>query len=86
MALSILLNNKNALEKGRHDIQHNDTQHKRLIQDTQHNDIQHYDTQYKGLINDRSITTHTIRKDCFQNKSKFITEDHFTKYMNITIR
>jgi hypothetical protein len=20
-----------------------------------------------------------IRKDCFQNKSKFITEDHFTK-------
>ncbi len=26
-----------------------------------------------------------IRKDCFQNKSKFITEDHFTKHMNITI-
>ncbi len=24
------------------------------------------------------------RKDCFQNKSKFITEDHFTKHMNIT--
>ncbi len=27
-----------------------------------------------------------IRKDCFQNKSKFITEDHFTKHMNITIK
>ncbi len=26
-----------------------------------------------------------IRKDCFQNKSKFITEDHFLKHMNITI-
>ncbi len=26
-----------------------------------------------------------MRKDCFQNKSKFITEDHFTKHMNITI-
>jgi hypothetical protein len=22
-----------------------------------------------------------IRKDCFQNKSKFITEDHFTKHI-----
>jgi hypothetical protein len=28
----------------------------------------------------------SIRKDCFQNKSKFITEDPFTKHMNITIR
>jgi hypothetical protein len=28
----------------------------------------------------------TIQKDCFQNKSKFITEDHFTKHMNIIIR
>ncbi len=27
-----------------------------------------------------------IRMDCFQNKSKFVTEDHFTKHMNITIR
>jgi hypothetical protein len=27
-----------------------------------------------------------IRNECFQNKSKFITEDHFTKRMNITIR
>jgi hypothetical protein len=27
-----------------------------------------------------------IRKDCFQNKSKFTTEDHFTKHINITIR
>ncbi len=26
------------------------------------------------------------RKDCFQNKSKFITEDHFIKHMNVTIR
>jgi hypothetical protein len=26
------------------------------------------------------------RKDCYQNKSKFITEDHFTKHMKITIR
>ncbi len=26
-----------------------------------------------------------IRKDCWQNKSKFISEDHFTKHMNITI-
>ncbi len=26
------------------------------------------------------------RKDCFQSKSKFITEDHFTKHVNITIR
>jgi len=23
----------------------------------------------------------SIRKDCFQNKYKFITEDHFTKHM-----
>ncbi len=23
------------------------------------------------------------RKDCFQNKSKFITEDQFAKHMNI---
>ncbi len=22
-----------------------------------------------------------LRKDCFQNKSKFITEDHFTKHI-----
>jgi len=26
-----------------------------------------------------------IGKDCIKNKSKFITEDHFTKHMNITI-
>ncbi len=26
-----------------------------------------------------------IRKDCFQNKSKLTTEDHFVKYVNITI-
>ncbi len=26
-----------------------------------------------------------IRKDCFQNIYKFITEDHFVKHMNITI-
>ncbi len=26
-----------------------------------------------------------VRKDGFLNKSKFITEDHFTKQMNITI-
>jgi len=26
-----------------------------------------------------------MRKDCFQNKSKFITGYHFTKNMNITI-
>jgi len=28
----------------------------------------------------------SLRKDCFQNKSKFITENYFTKHMNITIR
>jgi len=32
-----------------------------------------------------SVVKAIIRKDCLQNKSKFITEDHFTKYMNITI-
>ncbi len=26
----------------------------------------------------------SIRKDCFQNKSKFTTEEPFTKHMNIT--
>jgi hypothetical protein len=26
----------------------------------------------------------SIRKDCFQNKSKFITKDQFTEHMNIT--
>ncbi len=25
------------------------------------------------------------RKDCFQNKSKFITEDYFVQHMNIKI-
>ncbi len=24
-----------------------------------------------------------IRKDCFQNKSEFIIEEHFTEHMNI---
>ncbi len=28
---------------------------------------------------------YTTRKDCFQNKSKFISEDQFTKHLNITI-
>ncbi len=28
----------------------------------------------------------SIGKDCFQNKSKFITEEPFTKHMNITIQ
>jgi hypothetical protein len=28
---------------------------------------------------------HSIRKDLFQKKSKFITEDQFAKHMNITI-
>ncbi len=27
-----------------------------------------------------------LEKTCFQNKSRFITEDQFTKHMNITIR
>ncbi len=27
----------------------------------------------------------SIRKDCFQDKSKFSTEDQFTEHMNITI-
>jgi hypothetical protein len=27
----------------------------------------------------------SIRKDCFQNKSKFITEYQFTKHMRVTI-
>ncbi len=26
----------------------------------------------------------SIRKDCFQNKSKLITEDQFVQHMNIT--
>jgi hypothetical protein len=30
------------------------------------------------------LALNLIRKDCFQNKSKFINEDHFTKHMNIT--
>ncbi len=45
-----------------------------------------------AISNARPTTDHVkfivqlfIRKDCFQNKSKFITEDHFTKHMNITI-
>jgi len=35
-------------------------------------------------FNLRGINT-AIWNDCFQNKSKFITEDHFAKHMNITI-
>ncbi len=27
-----------------------------------------------------------LKEKTFQNKSKFITEDHFLKHMNITIR
>jgi hypothetical protein len=27
-----------------------------------------------------------LEKTCFQNKSKFITEDQFVKHMNITIK
>ncbi len=37
-----------------------------------------------NVFNVPKIVTN-IRKDCFQNKSKFITEDQFTKHMNITI-
>jgi hypothetical protein len=37
----------------------------------------------RGVIHDNY---HIIRKDCFQNKSKFITEDYFLKHVNITIR
>ena len=31
------------------------------------------------------LISNIIRKDCFQNNSKFTTEDHFIKHMNITI-
>jgi len=33
----------------------------------------------------KKVDLNSMRKDCFQNKSKFITEDHFTKHMNITV-
>jgi hypothetical protein len=33
----------------------------------------------------KDLEQNIIRKDCFQNKSKFITEDQFIKHMNITI-
>jgi hypothetical protein len=35
-----------------------------------------------GLLNSSSKVQ---EKTCFQNKSKFITEDHFVKHVNITI-
>jgi hypothetical protein len=33
----------------------------------------------------KTFSIMTVRKDCFQNKSKFITEYHFVKHMEITI-
>ncbi len=39
------------------------------------------------IVNDAWSDGPIIRKDCFLNKSQFITEDYFTKHMNIiTIR
>ncbi len=32
----------------------------------------------------RDIKSHISEKTCFQNKSKFITEDNFVQHMNIT--
>jgi hypothetical protein len=38
---------------------------------------------YQMIVSEMTVDK-IIRKDCFQNKSKCITEDHFTKHMNIT--
>jgi hypothetical protein len=35
---------------------------------------------------ERKLQKIFIRKYCFQNKSKFITEDQFAEHMNITTR
>jgi hypothetical protein len=46
-----------------------------------HGTLQVWSSQDNGGLYFKNI----IRKDYFQNKTKFITEDHFTKHMNITI-
>ncbi len=36
---------------------------------------------------DKQYAQYVIRKkNCFQNKSKFITEDYFVQHMNVTIK
>ncbi len=40
----------------------------------------------KCLVNTyQYVPFFNIRKTCFQNKSKFNTEDHIVQHMNITI-
>jgi hypothetical protein len=39
-----------------------------------------------SMAEKKTSLNESIRKDCFQNKSKFITEDQFTEHMNITTR
>jgi len=45
-----------------------------------------FDITQKSEKHSKMLIYFNIRKDCFQNKSKFITEGHFTKHTNITIR
>jgi hypothetical protein len=37
------------------------------------------------ILNVIMLNNGYIRKDCFQNKSKFITENHFVNHMNIAM-
>jgi hypothetical protein len=39
-----------------------------------------------GYIRTKTNILRAIRKDCFQNKSKFIPEGQIVKHVNITIR
>ncbi len=78
--------------------QHNAALHNNtLYYDIQHNHNlqQQYSTQYKYTNQNISrfhadcsnvkLSVVIIKKTCFQNKSNFITEDHFAKHVNITI-
>ncbi len=68
----------------RHDIQENDNKPCGTREDK---NVQRFVMLSVAMLNmlNMLIVIILIRKDCFQNKSKFITEDHFTKHMNITI-
>ena len=39
--------------------------------------------EFEKLKNSTNKEAKNIRKECFQNKSKFITEEYFTKHINI---
>jgi hypothetical protein len=63
-----------SLFKGRHDIQHNDTQHNGIQHnDTQHNGIQHNDTQHKDTQHNDNQHNGIHHNDTQHNKSKIAT-------------